>query len=111
MPVSSSAKSSRSSPIRSFGPGRSPSTATSRPTRAAAARMSAIVCAWRSGPGVGEVEPEDVGAGGDQLLEHRGVPAGGPDRGDDLGPPVAVAAGGGCGSRLHRLTVEGAEGY
>ena len=50
MPVFSSAKSSRSEPIRSFGPGRSPSTATSRPTRSAAARMSAIVCAWRSGP-------------------------------------------------------------
>ena len=49
MPVSSSAKSSRSSPIRSFGPGRSPSTATSRPTRSAAARIASIVRAWRSG--------------------------------------------------------------
>ena len=44
----SSATSSRSSPIRIFGPGRSPSTATSRPTRPAAARIASIVPAWRS---------------------------------------------------------------
>ena len=34
--------------MRSFGPGRSPSTATSRPTRPAAARIDSIVPAWRS---------------------------------------------------------------
>ena len=75
MPVSSSAKSSRSSPIRSFGPGRSPRIATSRPTRSAAARMSAIVRRLALGPGVGEVEAEDVGSGRDQLLEHRRRPS------------------------------------
>ena len=50
MPVSSSAKSSRSSPIRSFGPGRSPRIATSRPTVCEAARIAAIVSACFSGP-------------------------------------------------------------
>ena len=37
--------------------------------------------------GVGEVEPEDVGAGLDQALQDVLVPARGTDRGDDLGPP------------------------
>ena len=69
IPVSSSATSSRSSPIRSFGPGRSPSTATSRPTRSAAARIDSIVPRVALAVGVGEVEAEDVDAGLDQALE------------------------------------------
>ena len=48
VPVSSSATSSRSSPIRSFGPGRSPRTATSCPAFAEASRIASIVPAWRS---------------------------------------------------------------
>ena len=40
--------------------------------------------------GVGEVEPEDVDARLEQTLEDRRVPARGPDRGDDLGPPSRV---------------------
>ena len=44
------------------------------------------------GPGVGEVEPEDVGAGGDHLLEHGRRPARRADRGDDLGPAAMCAA-------------------
>ena len=48
--------------------------------------------ACRSRAGVGEVEAEDVGAGRDQLLEHAGSQLAGPDRGDDLGPPLEVVA-------------------
>ena len=92
IPVSSSAKSSRSSPIRSFGPGRSPSIATSRPTATAAAADRLDRLRLFVGAGVGEVEAEDVGAGGDQLLEHAALPAGRADRGDDLGAPLEVGA-------------------
>ena len=49
LPVSSSTTSSRIEPIRSFGPGRSPRIATSRPTSSAAPRIASIVSAWRSG--------------------------------------------------------------
>ena len=56
-------------------------------------RLDRLRLALRAG--VGEVEAEDVGAGGDQLLEHRRVPARRPDRGDDLGAAL----------RVHRLTV------
>ena len=45
------------------------------------------------GPGVGEVEAEDVGPGRDQPLQHRRLPAGRPDGGDDLGPAPEVGAG------------------
>ncbi len=58
--------------------------------------------------GVGEVEPEDVGAGADQLLEHARLPARRPDGGDDLRAAAQVAprlSGRIC---LHGTTVEGA---
>ena len=53
------------------------------------------------GAGVGEVEAEDVGAGGDQLLEHAEVPRGRADRGDDLGAPLEVSGGLGEGIAGH----------
>ncbi len=55
--------------------------------------------------GVGEVEAEDVGAGCDQLLDRRGLPARRPDRGDDLRPPLDVNSGPRSRIRLHPLTV------
>ena len=71
--------------------------------------MSAIVRGLAVGGGVGEVEAEDVGAGGDQLLERGRVPAGGTDRGDDLGAAPEVDAVLARPVRLHRLTVEAAK--
>ena len=55
---------------RSFGPGRSPSTATSRPTRSAAPRIESIVPGVALRVGMGEVEAQDVGAGLDQPLQR-----------------------------------------
>ena len=89
------------SPIRSFGPGRSPSRPTSLagPLRRLARHrhvLGVLVAA-----AVGEVEPEDVGAGPDQL-DHRLDRAGrGADRGDDLRPAVA---------RMRRTSVRACDG-
>ena len=49
------------------GPGRSPSRPTSRPAASAASRAIATFAACSSRVAVREVEPEDVGAGPDQL--------------------------------------------
>ncbi|HET7510753.1 MAG TPA: pyruvate kinase [Solirubrobacterales bacterium] len=45
--------------------------------------------------GVGEVQPEDIGPRSHQLLQHRRLPTGRANRGDDLGPALAVGAGSG----------------
>ncbi len=70
--------------MRIFGPPRSWRIATSRPARAAAARMRANVARLRLVRAVREVQAEDVGAGRDERVEHRVGVAGRPDGRDDL---------------------------
>ncbi len=85
-PTRSSAMSSLSAPIRSFGPGRSWRIATWRPAADAAARMRSSVLGVQLEVAVREVEPGDVHPRVDHPREHLGLAGGGPDRGDDLRP-------------------------
>ena len=74
-----------SRPVRIFGPPRSCRIATSRPARAAPPRARARTSrACDLVRAVREVEPDDVGAGGDERVEHGVGVGGGTDRRDDL---------------------------
>ena len=75
----------RSGPIRSFGPGTSWSTATSRPAALAAARTRSTVSACCVRAAVREVQPGDVHPRLDHPPEHLRLARSGPDRRDDLG--------------------------
>ena len=88
VPVSSSATSLRSSPIRSFGPGRSPRTATSCPTFAEALRIASIVPAWRSRSAWEKLSLKTSTPASISWARTGWVPARRADRGDDLRPPA-----------------------
>ena len=79
-----------SRPVRIFGPLRSCSTATERPPAIGGGADARVDRGVRLVRAVREVEPEDVDAGGDQLVEHRVGTAGRTERGDDLGVPHGV---------------------
>ena len=83
-PGRSSATSSRSLPMRSFGPGRSWRIATGRPARPAALRTSSRGLGVLLVRPVREVEPGDVHPGADHPHEDLGVLRGGADGGHDL---------------------------
>ena len=93
-----SIRSSRSGPMRSFGPGRSCRIATWRPARLDASRTSADVVGVLLTGAVGEVEPRDVEPGVDHAGERLGVAARRADGGDDLGARTAVTLAGVSGN-------------